>query len=167
MEQDLTTEIFLRPRFSMPIEEDQEVLLSKFKSKLNDEQCDYGGKIVGQHIFLDIPQDESRYYSPQLHVELLEEKKGETLLKGLFGPRPQVWTLFMFFHFVVGGLFLTFSVVWYVQWSLDANTFLAKLITIISPILWIGLYVFGRLSRNRGKHQAEQLYDFLMEILEK
>ena len=167
MQDDLTKDIFLRPRFKIERTETDEQLLLKFKSNLNDGNCKYCNKIVDNHIFVDIPVKENHFWSPQLHLEIVKESEELTMIKGLFGPKPQVWTLFMFLHLVVGALFLIFSIIWYVRWTLEANTLLPMFITLALPIIWFGLYFYGRWGRRKGKPQIEELQQFLMKTLEK
>lgn len=45
----------------------------------------------------------------------MEPEEKQAVVKGLFEPKPQVWTLFMFFHFAVALAFIGFSIMAYVQ----------------------------------------------------
>ena len=166
MKEEHGSEVFLRPRFSIDLEEKEDETLAKFKSNLKDGDCKYCSKIIDNHIFIDVPVDENHYWSPQLHLEIVNVNE-QTKVKGLFGPKPQVRTMFMFLHLIVGTLFLIFSIMWYVRWTLDGNTFFPMLMTIILPIVWFGLYFFGRWGRRQGKEQIQELYSFLMKTLEK
>ena len=69
------------------------------------------GRIVNNHITLDIVGKEVHYWSPQLsfRVEPDDEDANSSIVSGLIGPRPGVWTLFMFIYFLVGilGFFIS------------------------------------------------------------
>ena len=49
------SEVHLRPRFSIAIEENSEKLLQRIINYLNKHDCIYNNKIVDGHVFLDIP----------------------------------------------------------------------------------------------------------------
>ena len=91
----------------------------------------------------------------------------KTIVKGLFGPKPQVWTLFMFFHFAVAVAFIGFSVMAYVQWSLKTTNTFALIMVFALPALWILMNFLGRLGKSTGHKQMDELYKFMMKTLEK
>jgi ABC-type multidrug transport system fused ATPase/permease subunit len=151
----------------MDFNESQQNLISKFQSNLNDGDCKYCSKIVDGHIVIDVPAEDNYFWSPQLNIEIEKGEDGKTVVKGLFGPKPQVWTLFMFFHFAVAVAFIGFAVTAYVQWSLKTDYSMALNIVIALPILWILMYFFGRWGKSTGNKQMDELYKFMMKTLEK
>lgn len=167
MSEEKNSEIFLRPRFRIDLEESEENLIERFKDNLNDGECKYCSKIVDQHIVIDVPFDEDHFWSPQLNIEVVKGESTESIVKGLFGPKPQVWTLFMFLHFAVGITFLVFLTLLYVRWSFESSMVFPTIMVIVLPIIWVILYIFGRWGRRRGKEQMEELHDFMIGTLEK
>jgi hypothetical protein len=161
------SDIHLRPRFKMELNVNQDDLITKFKDNLNNEECKYCSKIVDGHIVIDVPKDENYFWSPQLNIEIEQYEIDKTIVKGLFGPKPQVWTLFMFFHFAVAVAFTGFSVLAYVQWSLKTEYINALTVVILLPIIWILMYFLGRLGKSTGNKQMDELYQFMMKTLEK
>ena len=162
----LNSDIHLRPRFKMNFNESQDVLISKFKKNLKSENCNYCSKIVDGHIIIDVPEDENHFWSPQLNIEIETMQADKTIVKGLFGPKPQLWTLFMFFHFAVAVAFIGFSIMTYVQWTLKEDYSMALMIVIGLPILWVAMYFLGRIGRRKGHKQMDELYGFMMKTLE-
>ncbi|MDC9723700.1 MAG: GTP-binding protein [Urechidicola sp.] len=167
MSEEKNSEVFLRPRFRIDFEESEENLIERFKDNLNDADCKYCSKIVDQHIVIDVPFDEDHFWSPQLNIEVVKGESSESIVKGLFGPKPQVWTFFMFLHFAVGVTFLIFLTLLYVRWSFESSLVFPTVMVIVLPIIWVILYVFGRWGRRRGKEQMEELHDFMMKTLER
>jgi hypothetical protein len=94
-------EIFLRPRFTIDLDENCDKILAKFSNEFEKEGCSFLGNIVDGHVFISISNKEEHFWSPQLYLEILEQTPYTSLLKGLFGPKLQVWTLFMFIHFLM------------------------------------------------------------------
>jgi len=161
------SDIHLRPRFKMDFNESQDVLISKFRDNLKDENCKYCSKIVDGHIVIDVPTEENHFWSPQLSIEIEKNNSEKTIVKGLFGPKPQVWTLFMFFHFAVAVAFIGFSVMAYVQWTLKEDFTVALIIVLALPVLWVLMYFLGSIGKRKGHKQMDQLYGFMMKTLEK
>ncbi|QOD60204.1 GTP-binding protein [Polaribacter haliotis] len=159
------SELFLRPRFSIDLEENAEVLLNRFSDAFKKDDNPMRGNIVDSHIFINVPQKEEHFWSPQLHLELVEKENKETELKGLFGPKPQVWTLFMFVHFVIGISFLGFCVLLYTRLSLKESLVFPVIMMIALPLIWILLYFLGQIGKDTGKSQIQDLHDFMIGII--
>jgi hypothetical protein len=124
------------------------------------------GKIIGDHIILDIVGEEVHYWSPQLNfrVEESDEDNNPTMIAGLIGPRPSVWTLFMFIYFSVGiaGFFATsygisrymvgeFS--WAV-WSLP-----------VAALFMLTAYQAGKFGERLGAEQVDMLKHFVRKAV--
>lgn len=167
METEKNSNIHLRPRFKMDFDESQQEIISKFKHNLKDGDCKYCSTIVDGHIIIDVPVEENHFWSPQLNIEVEKNDNNETVVKGLFGPKPQVWTMFMFFHFAVAVGFIGFSVMAYVQWSLKTDYSFALIMVIGLPILWFIMYFLGRIGKKTGHKQMDELYKFMMKTLDK
>ncbi len=161
------SDVFLRPRFSIECNQPQDAILKKFQENLKSGDCLYCSKIVGEHIFIDVPKEKAHFWSPQLHIEIEEMPGDKTVVKGLFGPKPQVWTLFMFVHFILGIAFLSFAMMAYSKWSLKSNYTFALTMVIVIPIIWIFLYFLGQMGKKSSKNQMEALHDFMWNTLEK
>jgi len=159
--------VLLKPRFKLEFNQSQQDILDKFKDNLADEECKYCSKISGNHIFLDVPKSEEHFWSPQLQIEVIKDEGKKTIVKGILGPKPKVWTFFMFLHFVVAAAFIVFFVIFYVKWSLEKDYQFSKYMLIGLPILWMVLYFFGQSGKKLGYKQMVELDDFMMKILKK
>ncbi|MFC2109967.1 GTP-binding protein [Bacteroidota bacterium] len=166
MQETQNNPIFLRPRFQIDLKEDQQIILEKFEKHLKKNECPVKGKIVDGHIVLDVLKDENHFWSPQLHLEIEAANNNCSLLKGLFGPKPQVWTLFMFVHFGLAVLFIGILISTYVQWTLKNDFTLSLIILITIPIIWFMLYFAGRMGKKTGHDQMQKLHDFMEHVLE-
>jgi len=144
----------------------QQKIITKFKDNLTHKNCKYCSEIVDGHIIIDIPKNENHFWSPQLNIEIVEVSENKSLVKGLFGPKPQVWTLFMFIHFVMAFSFIGFSIMAYVQWNLKTNNMFALWMVFLLPVLWFSMYFLGRIGKKRGRNQMDELFNFMMKTLE-
>ncbi len=164
MDDKLYNQIFLKPRFQLDYDMNSEVLLQEIKKHLND-VSKYKMKVVDKHVVVDIPEKESHLWSPQLHIEIEEVSDSISHIKGLFGPKPQVWTFFMFLHFLVGTAFVIFGIIAYSNWSLGQTRLLPVVMLIVLPIVWIAFYLVGSLGKATGKKQMDELKEYTKQLL--
>ena len=165
MSEQTNNPIHLRPRFAIDVKEPSQEIIDKFRKALKEQHSMYPSRFIDGHIIVDVPKKEDHFWSPQLNLEVVDNGKDESLIKGLFGPKPQVWTLFMFIHFVVGIAFLVFAVMLYVKWSLDESLVLPLMMTIFLPIFWGVLYFLGRIGKSTGHSQMDDLHSIMESIL--
>ncbi|WP_282040765.1 GTP-binding protein [Winogradskyella flava] len=163
---ELSNDIVLRPRFKFNVNDKRENLLVLFENK-SKAQSDFIVLRVDDHIFIKIPKEKQHFWSPQLHLEINDDydKKDISKIYGLFGPNPTVWTMFMFMHFAVAGLFIGFSIWVYVNWSLGNDYAIQLFVTLLMIVIWFGLYFSGRLGKKAGMEQMHQLHHFMRDTL--
>ena len=160
---ELGEEVILRPRFNETLTRPAEEVLQLFES-WKATQNDIVITRVEHHIFLKIPKQQQHFWSPQLDLEIYEEE-GQTLLKGLFGPKPAVWTMFMFFHFAVASLFIAFGIWAYTNASLNESYALQLVLMAVMVLTWFVLYFAGRMGKSAGKKEMHQLHGFMRKVL--
>lgn len=156
----LSNDIVLRPRFKIDYKIDNSVLLSQFDTAKAD-QSDFIITRIDDHVFIRFPKKEQHYWSPQLHLEIINTETESCTLHGLFGPNPTVWTLFMFLHFVVATLFVAFGIWAYTNWSLDKDYTLQVFTVLLTLVLWFTLYFIGRIGKSKGKPEMHRLHQFM------
>ena len=131
-------DIVLRPRFKMELNVNNETILKTFELE-KKAQSDFIVSRIDDHVFIKFPKEKQHFWSPQLHLEINEIDKDSSLLHGLFGPNPTVWTLFMFLHFMVAGLFIAFGIWAYTNWSLKTTYAIQLSFMLLMVIIWIAL----------------------------
>ncbi|MCB0583294.1 MAG: hypothetical protein KDD10_28700, partial [Phaeodactylibacter sp.] len=86
------------------------------------------------------------------------------LIRGLFGPRPSVWLMFVFMYSIIGVICLFVAITGFSQVSLG----------IPAPVLWvlpvgaglaIFLYLSAKTGERLGKDEMQQLKRFLDEVV--
>ena len=157
--------IALRPRFEVESKKSVEQILERAKILKSELKSDYQIKIIDEHLYFYFSKEKRKYYSPFLHLEL-EANEGETIVKGLFGPEQLLWTLFMFLHFIIAGLFLVFAMMAYTHWSLNQSVVLDVVVMTFMVVFWILLYVIARINREKGVPQMHELEDLMYKVLE-
>ncbi|MBV1888594.1 MAG: GTP-binding protein [Urechidicola sp.] len=160
----LSNEVVLRPRFQIELPQNNEEVLKTFEDAKTS-QKEFIVSRVDDHVFIKIPKDRQHFWSPQLHLEIMEIDENHSRLFGLFGPNPTVWTMFMFFHFIIAGLFIGFGIWAYTNWSLDTDFTIQLFITMMMIIIWASLYFGGRVGKATGRPEMYLLHQFMRKHL--
>jgi hypothetical protein len=162
---DANNEIRLRLRFYKDVNENIDIVRQKFEDyKVNcSEDCHL--KTKHNHIWMNIPEGKREYWSPHLHLELESKDKNETHIRGLFGPDPTLWTLFMFLHFMVAGIFVIFCGIAYSNYILKQPTTMNFLVMLMMIIVWFLLYFIAKQIRYKGNGQMNELEGKFLDIL--
>lgn len=115
---------------------------------------------------MDIVGEEVHYWSPQLNFRVEKEDDGEerTVIAGIIGPRPNVWTLFMFVYFSIGiaGFFITsYGISRYMLgeyshalWGLP-----------LAAIIMATAYQAGKFGEKLGAEQVDYLKGFVSKAV--
>ncbi|OSY86937.1 hypothetical protein WH52_14235 [Tenacibaculum holothuriorum] len=166
MDDQLYNQIFFKPRFQIDFGMNADVLLSKISKEITEEDK-YKIKLVDNHIVIDVPEKDNHYWSPQLQLEVESLTEETSKIKGLFGPKPQVWSLFMFIHFGVATAFLVFVILAYINVTLDREGIFPIVMLVALPIVWVALYLLGRMGKSTGQPQMDELKNFTKDLLKK
>lgn len=160
----LNNDIVLRPRFSIMLNQEAKIVLEHFKSNTKKNNS-IRVSVIEPHIFLKITKEKQHFWSPQLHLEVLDEEGTSSTIKGLFGPNPVVWTMFMFLHFIVAGVFIGCGIWAYVNHTLDESIIIPIIMMVSMVIIWILFYFGGQVGKEKGKEQMNILYQFMQEVI--
>jgi len=128
-------------------------------------QKEYIVNRIDDHVFIKFPKQKQHFWSPQLHLEINEVDEKSSLLHGLFGPNPTVWTFFMFLHFMVAGLFIAFSIWAYTNWALKSSYALQVSLMLFMVIVWFALYFAGSIGKASSKNEMLELQEFMNKVL--
>lgn len=153
----------MRPRFRTHTELPQKELIGRIASALTRRKENWTGEIVDNHIIVKIPRHQQHYWSPQLTMEL-EEENGGTLIRGLYGPKPGVWTMFVFFYSSIGFLTLMALIFGLSQMMLKMDAYGLWLV-LPGCMLMIGLFIISKIGQRLGRDQMQQLHGLLDESL--
>jgi len=153
----------LRPRCRIVSKLSPDQALKRISIKLTDGNSQLEGQIVQEHAFIRIPEKDQHYWSPELHI-WAREQDSETIVFGIMGPKPKIWTMFMFFYTAV--LTLTFFG--------SSYGIIQKILGMAAPFLWsipVGIlcvaivYGAAQYGQYKGKDQMQELQEFLNEAL--
>lgn len=159
-----SNDIVLRPRFKIELKKNNETVLNAFENSKTS-QSEFIITRLDDHVFIKFPKHKQHFWSPQLHLEINEVDKNSSLLHGLFGPNPTVWTMFIFFHFIVAAFFIAFGIWAYTNWTLNSSYAIQISLMILMVIIWFVLYFAGSIGKASSKNEIHSLNNFMNKIL--
>lgn len=160
-----TNDIVLRPRFKIELSKNNQSILKDFEA-LKSNQSEFIITRLDHHVFIKFSKEKQHFWSPQLHLEIDEIDDNSSLLHGLFGPNPTVWTMFMFLHFIVAGFFIAFGIWAYTNWSLKQSYAIQVSLMLLMVVIWVVLYFAGSIGKASSKNEMRALNDFMHLALE-
>lgn len=156
----------IRPRFAFRVPHPPQETMDRLIQMKEAHQQELSGYVSGHHIVLDIPHEQRHYFSPQLsfRVEEDDEHPGQSIIKGLIGPRPAVWTLFVFFYFSIGTLGFFVSLFGLSKWQISGYSHWVWAFP-VAILFMATAYLAGREGERLAREQVEQLKNFVREAL--
>jgi len=149
----------LRPKCRIVSKLSPDEILEKLGDKLTSGTSNYEGQVVQEHAFIRIPEKNQHYWSPELHVWARKEEE-ETIVYGVIGPKPKIWTMFMFFYtgILTSAFFGGSYGIIQVMLGMEAPFLWSIPLGILGVALVYGAAQYGQY---KGKEQMEDLKIFL------
>ncbi len=94
----------IRPRFRQVLEISPQELQDRIVSFVENENCRCDVKSFPGFLCLRIPEEDQHFWSPRLHLHMEETEEGKTLIRGIYGPNANVWSLFLYGYIIIGFL---------------------------------------------------------------
>lgn len=148
----------MRPRFRAIVPCHPDHALAKFKLRLQQPDCPYGGSVLSRHVTLKVKEADRHYWSPVLNIDVEPCEEG-SLLRGHFGPHPNVWTLFlaMYASIIFSAIFACMYAFAQVMMGDTPWAF----VSIPLALVLVGLiYTLALFGQNMAQEQMHQLRDF-------
>ncbi len=151
----------IRPRFQIETTDSPQVLADKIRASLKSENARCKGRIKHGYATLYLPNEERHYWSPELTLTIEESESG-ALLRGLYGPRPAVWTMFVFFYSLIAFSVLIVGIIGLANLSIDKSGAILWLIPFLI-IIFLTLYLVAYFGQKIGHDQMVVLHTFIEE----
>ncbi|MGB3589024.1 MAG: hypothetical protein WBA23_20925 [Tunicatimonas sp.] len=140
--------------------------MNRITNLLENSPSNIKGYITNNHVTLDISGADVHYWSPQLNfrVEPNEENQNHSVVSGLIGPRPAVWTMFMFIYAAIGmiALFISFFAVSKLLLGESSNLLFAFPIALL---FMLTAYLVGKYGEKLAKDQVDLLKQFVRDAV--
>lgn len=158
------TSFRIRPRFRFTTKSSAEQIKKEMQEKLKTTHESFTFKSVQGHFIVRIKGGEKHYWSPHLHIVFEKLPDGDTLIRGLYGPNPNVWTFFALFYGSVILSILFVAIYEGCQYSLGIITSFSWA---IPTLIGIGLFLYlvSQIGQKLGAEQTFALHHFLEDSL--
>lgn len=155
----------IRPRFQAELPMKQNSVVRKIKKGFDQPAAICVGLATEGYARIKIPAEDRHYWSPELSI-MMEDMEGEegTLIRGLYGPAPAVWTMFIFFYAFIGFAIMVIAIIGFSRMSLDMPAPILWWLPVLFVIL-LSIYLVSFFGQKIGHDQMETLHHFLEESL--
>ncbi len=148
----------IRPRFNQDVDYSFEELKELLETALAEPNSPVTGKVHRGYASFFIPLKDQHYWSPQLSVTF-EELKNGTHIRGLYGPKPSVWTMLMFFYALIGFASIVVTIMGFGLQSLNKDgSILWALPFLIAA--FFSIYAVGYFGKKKGYDEIVTIHNF-------
>jgi hypothetical protein len=151
--------IQVRPRFKVRTNKSLIEIQSVINDSIKDNLLGCKGKINHGFGTITIPKSEQHYWSPQLVISIEETPEG-TEMRGLYGPKPSIWTMFVFFYATIGFSTIIIAIIGLTNISLEKSGQILWL-TPVLLLLFLSLYLTSHFGQKKGHDQLVILHNFI------
>jgi hypothetical protein len=154
----------IRPRCTLSSTLSPDEVFLKLKEKVREKDSPVIGNISNDYALFRVPVEIKRFWNPELQVSA--EKQGSfTAVKGMIGPKPKVWTSFVFGYGIAIMLSIFGGMYGYSQYALGNP----------APWLWsfpvaavfaIMVFITAKIGQYLAQDQMRILRDFLDTVIE-
>lgn len=109
------------------------------------------------YLTLRIPEEEQHFWSPQLTLSLDPAEGGGTVISGIYGPRTNVWSMFLYCYLVVGTMGSFTGIFGIAQWVVGARPW-GLLLFALFAALALALYLLAQFGQKLGARQTYTLH---------
>jgi hypothetical protein len=154
----------MRPRFRLELPYGRNELRMRLDAHLACEGCPCAAVFSDHHIDVHVARRHRNYWSPQLNLEVEEDASGRVVLNGLYGPAPNVWTMFLAGYASLGFIALFGLMFGISQWVIDTPPWALLAVPIAACVALIG-YIASLVGQRLAAEQMELLRCFLQSSL--
>ena len=150
----------IRPRFEVSshytVEEIQNIMKKALKS--GEAPCD--GKVRFGYVSLYPHEADHHYWSPHLSVTIEEiPDEDGSLLRGLYGPSPAVWTKFVFVYAIIALAAVIATVIGFANMALGESSIILWAVPGLI-LLFASMYLVSSIGQKKGHDQIEDIHHF-------
>ncbi|MEM6299721.1 MAG: hypothetical protein AAF740_13615 [Bacteroidota bacterium] len=162
---DFMSSFRVRPRFRRSFQVSPEVLQNHLHKCIEQDNGFSKGQCAENYVVINIAEKERHFWSPQLSLELEAEENG-TLVRGLYGPSPSVWTFFLFGYATTSVIALFLGIITFATMSLGKPMPFYAWGLPLTALVGLGIYLIGQFGQKVGAEQMYQLHHFFEDSVQ-
>ncbi|MEO1023472.1 MAG: hypothetical protein AAFW89_13085 [Bacteroidota bacterium] len=153
----------IRPRIRFHKEWSCSTITASIQQHLDDPESPCRGTVIPHFATIYPPKEDQHFWSPQLTITLKEERDG-TLIRGLYGPKPSIWTMYVFFYSLIGFISMIVAMIGFSLYSLGNPAPILWLLPILI-LVFLSLYITAYFGQKLGHKQIIILHRFFEQCL--
>ncbi len=156
----------LRPRFKLISGLSIDEICQQFNDQLQVHNNIYTGKVRTGYVSVYPKPEHRHYWSPHfsLSMEPSEDDHEQTIISGIYGPAPEVWTMFVFFYAILGLSIIIVTVIGFANRSIGESSAILWAIPVLALLIG-SMYSVSYFGQKKGHNQVEDIYKFVMKII--
>lgn len=148
----------VRPRFRVRVRASATEVQSRLEAALANRNEGVEVRAFPGLIGLHLAADARHRWSPRLMLNLEPAADGTTWIEGIYGPEPEVWSVFLYGYLCSGMAGVFSAILGGAQWFTGGPAW-AFFITGTAALLAGGLYVAAQLGQKLGAGDTLKLHD--------
>lgn len=153
----------IRPRIYVETKLSPEELHTRIKEQLGNEHSLCSGSSTKGYATICPLEEDQHFWSPQLTITI-DTEEDLTRIRGLYGPKPAVWTMFVFFYAIIAFAILMVSMIGLSYWSLDKPATILWLVPALI-LLFLTLYLVAYFGQKLGHKQMTNIHRFVEKCI--
>ncbi len=158
----------IRPRFRLELPLPPAAVIERIRGRLAEPDCPCRsiGSEAHRLVELRVHEHERHFWSPMLSVKVSDDEAGEgSVIDGLVGPNPSVWTLFAMVYMGLWTMVMFAGILGVVQWMLGESVW--GLWVTVGLLGALGCaYAMSQVGQRLAAPQTAMLRGVLTEALE-
>lgn len=140
-------------------------IIGNVKEKLKHNTHHLHGHAMHDHITIRVNKDQRHYWSPQLNVIMQREPEDSmTKIIGVYGPMPNVWTLFTLIYLALSVLSVFIMIIGFSQKTLGQESKILWLIPVFILIA-ASMYISSQMGQKLAAAQTYAIHYFFEDAL--
>jgi hypothetical protein len=157
------TSFRVRPKFKQLSPVSKEEIIKRLEEKIAACPTCIEGKLMSTHGLLRIKPEDQHFWSPQLAISFESTPEG-TVIRGMYGPHPTVWSLFVLGYAILGFSFFFAALVGFARMSLQLSYGILWALPVIL-ILYFFMYLLSQTGQKMGAEQTFLLHHFYEDAI--
>lgn len=148
----------IRPRFEIESTFSMNELSVRLKKAIGNIDAPVKGQVHPTYATLYIARKDQHYWSPRLSLSMDELDNG-CLIRGMYGPHPSIWTMFVFFYALIAFAVLVIAIIGFSNISIGNSGTILWLLPLLL-LAFSSLYATSYFGQKKGEDQMKTLQDF-------
>jgi len=150
----------IRPRFEVSSDYQVAELELLLKQALKKDNAPCSGQVRYGYVSLFPSEKDKHYWSPHLSVTIEEHSSlNGSLVRGLYGPSPAVWTMFVFVYGIIAVAIVIALVIGFANLSIGESSVILWAVPLLILILG-SMYLVSSVGQKKGHNQIENIHHF-------